>query len=387
MFLTGLLWTALLSLGSLFLPYPVKGDAPVADDPAQPASEVTRLLCLAPGPGNPRNSEGDLLWLEDGSLLLVWTAFSEGTGGDHDPASLVSIRSTDGGVNWSSPRTVVSATGGMNVMSVSLRRLADGRIALIFLRKHSLVDCRPVVCFSSDEGASWSKSVEIVPEDDVGYDVLNNDRVLQLEDGTLLVPVARHAGSSMTPEFSRAGRLRCYRSEDGGATWTCGAWAPAVPGVVLQEPGLFVDSDGAIRMYARTNGGVQYLARSEDEGRTFTTPAPWTLRSPLSPASIRRLSDGALLAVWNDPPAETEASSAPRTPLVMARSTDDGATWHQRRVLFQHAHGWYCYVSIDQNDQTLFLTSCAGDRRRGNGLQTLVVCSVPVDSAAGNPLP
>ena len=387
MILTTLLWTALFWPGSIQLPHPVDPGSVVADDPAQPAPEVTRLLCLPPGAGNSRNSEGDLLRLEDGSLLLVWTAFEDGTGGDHDPASLVSIRSTDGGVRWSSPRTVVSATDGMNVMSVSLRRLGDGRIALFFLRKHSLVDCRPVVCFSSDEGVSWSKSIEIVPEDDVGYDVLNNDRVLQLEDGALLVPVARHAGSQMTPEFSRAGRLRCHRSEDGGATWTCGAWAPTVPGVVLQEPGLFVDSDGAVRMYARTDRGVQYLARSEDGGRTFTTPAPWTLRSPLSPASIRRLSDGALLAVWNDPPPETEASTAPRTPLVMARSTDDGATWHQRRVLFQHDHGWYCYVSIDQAEQTLLLTSCAGDRRRGNGLQTLVVCSVPVDSGAATPLP
>lgn len=382
-----LFWTALLLPGSLAHPFAVAGEFLVADDPTQPASEVTRLHCLAPGPGNPRNSEGDLLRLEDGSLLLVWTAFSEGTGGDHDPASLVSIRSSDGGVSWSLPRVVVSAKGGMNVMSVSLRRLADGRIALFFLRKHSLVDCRPVVCFSSDEGQSWSESVEIVPKDDVGYDVLNNDRVLRLDDGALLVPVARHAGNAMTPEFSVAGRLRCHRSEDGGATWTCGAWAPTVPGVVLQEPGLFVDSEGALCMYARSDGGVQYLSRSEDGGRTFTAPSPWTLRSPLSPASILRLSDGTLLAVWNDPPAEIDPSTAPRTPLVMARSSDDGATWHQRRVLFQHAHGWYCYVSLDQNEQTLFLTSCAGDRRLGNGLQTLVIFSVPVDSEAGASLP
>ncbi|MAJ46436.1 MAG: hypothetical protein CBC35_03865 [Planctomycetes bacterium TMED75] len=377
MFLKSLLWTALVSLGSA-QPYLVKGEPIVPDDPTQPCSEATPLLRLLPGPGNPRNSEGDLLQLEDGSLLLVWTAFSEGTGGDHDPASLVSMRSNDGGVSWSQPRTIVSATGGMNVMSVSLRRLADGRIGLFFLRKHSLVDCRPVVRFSRDDGHSWSDPVEIVPEDDFGYDVLNNDRVLVLEDGALLVPVARHAGGGMTPDFSPAGRLRCYRSEDGGRTWSCGAWAPAVPGVVLQEPGLFVGTDGAIRMFARTDAGVQYLSRSDDGGRTFQPPRPWTLRSPLSPASIQRLEDGRLLAIWNEPPASVDAKDAPRTPLILACSDDEGESWGERQSLFQHESGWYCYVSIDQSGDTLLVSSCAGDRRIGNGLQSLVLFRLPV---------
>ena len=280
---------------------------------------------------------------------------------------------------WSKPRTVVAPRDGMNVMSVTLRRLPDRRIALFYLRKRSLVDCQPMVRFSSDEGLSWSEPVAIVPEDDVGYDVLNNDRVLLTGSGGLLVPVARHAGSGMTPAFNPAARLRCYHSSDGGSSWTCGEWAPEVPGVVLQEPGLVLATDGSLLMYARTNAGTQYLARSSDGGRSFQPPRPWSLRSPLSPASIHRLEDGRLLGVWNEPPESVDASRAPRTPLVAAVSSDDGATWGKRLPLFQHEDGWYCYVSIDQVGEQLLLTTCAGDRRTGNGLETLVVVELPLD--------
>ena len=346
------------------------------DEPAAPLCRV--LLTLKPNEGTPRHSEGDLLRRRDGALLAVWTRFTSGTGGDHDPADLVASVSADGGVTWSRPRVVVPSEGGMNVMSVTLRRLADGRIALFHLIKHSLVNCRPVVRFSSDEGATWSEPTEIVPPEDVGYDVLNNDRVYIDETGRMLVPVARHAGSGMTPRFSAAARLRCYVSEDHGATWNSGGWAPEVSGVVLQEPGIFQAADGTLRMHARTNGGCHYIASSGDRGRTFSRPRPWTLRSPMSPATVERLDDGDLLALWNEPASDVKAASSPRTPLVAARSSDDGATWGARSVLFDHPDGWYCYVAHLPSEAGMYLMTCAGDRSNGNGLETTVVLEAPL---------
>ena len=354
------------------------------DAPARPVDGVKQHLLLHPQPGNPRNSEGDLLQLTSGEWLLVWTAFTEGSGADHDPASLRSMRFDEHTASWSLARTIVFPESGMNVMSVSLRRLPDQRIALFYLRKRSIVDCQPVVRFSSDEGVSWSDPVSVVPEEDVGYDVLNNDRVLLTPAGELILPVARHAGVGMSPEFAAAGRLRCYRSSDAGASWTCGAWAPEVPGVMLQEPGLFIDEAGSLRMYARTNAGTQYVTRSDDGGKTFERPQPWTLRSPLSPATVRRLTDGRLLAIWNESSESSDVSRAPRTPLVAAISRNDGASWGKRHTLFQHEDGWYCYVSVDQSGGELLLTTCAGDRRTGNGLQSLTVVALPL-SHLGDP--
>lgn len=351
----------------------------MSNAPEVPASAQSRvLLCLKPGTSTPRHSEGDLLRLADGSLLLVWTRFTSGTGGDHDPADLVASVSTDGGALWSTPRVVVASEGGMNVMSVTLRRLPDGRIAMFHLVKYSLLNCRPVVRFSSDEGHTWSNPTEIVPSDDVGYDVLNNDRVLIDEQGRMVVPVARHAGSGMTPHFSAAGRLRCYHSNDQGSSWKVGAWAPDVPGIVLQEPGVFQARDGSLRMHARTNDGCHYIASSDDDGQTFSMPRPWTLRSPMSAATVERLADGDLLAIWNEPALEADAAKSRRTPLVAARSADDGATWGTRSILFDHPDGWYCYVAHLPADSGMYLVSCAGDRANGNGLETTVVVETPL---------
>jgi hypothetical protein len=353
--------------------------ATLPDEPAEPASEaIRRCLLLPPGPGNPRNSEGDLLRLEDGTLLFCWTRFKSGRGSDHDPASLAMVVSRDDGASWSEPREVVHASDGMNVMSVTLRGLGHERIALFYLHKRSLLDCRPVVRFSEDAGATWGEPVQIVPEDDVGYDVLNNDRVLIDRQGAMIVPIARHAGVGVGDSFQPNGRLRCHRSEDGGKTWRTGAWAPDAGSVILQEPGLFECMDGSIRMFARTDAGRQFIMTSRDGGRTFTAPLPWTLRSPLSPATIERLPSGELLAIWNEPADRESGGNAPRTPLVAARSSDEGTTWGEPIVLFDHANGWYCYVALLVEGERMFLATCAGDRSTGNGLETTAVLISPM---------
>src|SRR5678815_4446948 len=83
-----------------------------------PAEEIhlQRVLRLEPGPGNPRNSEGDFIQLKDGRFLFIYTHF---TGGEADdaPAHLASRESRDGGLTWSTNDLVVVANeGGRNVM-------------------------------------------------------------------------------------------------------------------------------------------------------------------------------------------------------------------------------------------------------------------------------
>ena len=113
----------------------------LAATPAGPP--VERTLVLMPGPGNPRNSEGDFVQLKDGRILFVYSHFYDGRGGDHDPAVLTARYSRDGGRTWTTEDTpVIGNESGQNVMSVSLLRLQDGRIALSYTRKHSITDNR-----------------------------------------------------------------------------------------------------------------------------------------------------------------------------------------------------------------------------------------------------
>lgn len=321
-----------------------------------PVEGATVIPLLPPGPGNPRNTEGAFVTLRDGRILFAYTRFSGG-GSDHDAATIAGRFSSDGGKSWTGQDvTLVANEGAMNVMSVSLLRLRDGRIALFYLRKNSVFDCKPFLRTSSDEGRSWSEATQCVFEE--GYWVLNNDRVVELPSGRLLMPLARHlrVGGNYNP---RGTAHVCY-SDDAGATWQFSPTAlecPTPSRAGFQEPGVVALKDGRVMMFLRTRLGCQYRSYSKDLGETWSPAEPSPLRSPLSPASIKRIpSTGDLLAVWNDHasvPEEFRAKDTPsdardgkRTPLTLAISRDDGETWTNKRNLLAHPDGWYCYIAI-----------------------------------------
>ena len=85
-------------------------------------------------------------------------------------------------------------------MSVSMLRLASGKIALFYLVKNSWIDCRPQMRVSVDEGATWSAPRRVLEAP--GYFVLNNDRVIQTHSGRLLMPLAFHRSRGNDPDSS-----------------------------------------------------------------------------------------------------------------------------------------------------------------------------------------
>lgn len=208
----------------------------------------------------------------------------------------------------------------MNVMSVSLLRLQNGDIALFYVRKNSLSDARARMRISKDEAKTWSAPVLCVT-DRVGYFVLNNDRVIQLENGRLFMPVSLH--QTTDTEWSDKGRISTYYSDDNGSTWQSGVEVPNPENVWLQEPCVVELKDGRIMMFLRTDAGVQYQSFSEDSGETWILARAGNIPSPRSPASIERIpSTGDLLLVWNNNGTEQR-----RTSLCVAISTDEGRTW------------------------------------------------------------
>lgn len=336
-----------------------------------------RALELPPGPDNPRNSEGSFVSLKDGRVLFIYSHYTAGRGADHDPAQLCSRYSCDGGRTWSSEdRLVVENEGGMNVMSVSLLRLQSGKIALFYLRKNSEQDCRPVMRLSTDEGETWGPAVTCIT-DEIGYYVLNNDRVIQLKNGRLVAPVCLHTVKG-SPETDRLGTVMCYLSDDNGGSWRRSRSAhkghdASGQRITVQEPGVVELNDGRIMMFIRASGGYQYLSYSEDGGETWSPPHASLLASPISPASIKRLpSTGDLLLVWNDHAHIPPSLRDRRVPLSVAISQDEGETWKHVRVLEGNPEGWYCYTAIHPLDDAVLLGYCA----RGLGLSRLT--RVPV---------
>ena len=324
-----------------------------------------RVLELPARPNNPRNSEGDFAELRDGRLVYTYSHYSTAAGGDHAPAYLASRYSSDGGRTWTEKSVMTVANeGGMNVMSVSYRRLKDGALAIFYLRKNSETDCRPVMRISRDEGRTWGKPVVCVPDAEVGYYVLNNCRVERLKSGRLVLPLWQQEGKVDGRVCKDL--LGCYLSDDDGKTWRRGRFAETVDAegkhVVVQEPGAVELKDGSVLLYARTDRGRQWFFRSSDGCETFTGGEPGSLVGPLSPATIKRLRNGDLLAVWNDHEFAPELAKAGprwanglRTPLTLAISRDEGRTWINRRKLEGNPHGWYCYFAILEREGELLL--------------------------------
>lgn len=301
---------------------------------------IDTVLMLSTGPNNPRNSEGDFITLKDDRILFIYSHFTGDSGGDFGNGYLASRFSTDNGKTWSKEdKTVVSQEGDMNVMSVSLLRLKNGSIALFYARKNSDEDCKPMMRISNDEAKTWSDPIPCIT-DKKGYFVLNNNRVTQLNNGRLLMPVALH--NVPGGKWSTVGRLFTYYSDNSGKTWKSSEEVANPDKIITQEPGVVEQKNGTIFMFIRASPGVQYASYSKDNGETWSAAQPIRIASPLSPASIARIpATGDLLMVWNN-----NGTNQKRTPLDVAVSKDEGKSWEHIKILEDDPNGVFCYTAI-----------------------------------------
>jgi hypothetical protein len=342
------------------------------------------VLRLTPGPDNPRNSEGDFIKLNDGRILFIYTHFTGGSG-DNAAAHLAGRFSDDDGRSWSKEDIhILSNEGGMNIMSVSLLRLSDNRIALFYLRKNSESDCIPYLRFSDDEAKTFSDGQRCIGP--TGYYVMNNDRVVQLSSGRILLPVALH--KTPESETSRGAKIMCYYSDDNAQTWRQSGIVPNPQEVVLQEPGIVQLKNGDLMLFCRTDAGSQHLTFSKDMGMTWSAVVPGPIRSPMSPASIERIpSTGDLLLVWNNNYQADDSDGGDRTPYNLAFSSDEGETWQKVKSIESNPRGWYCYTAIEFHEDFVLLGHCAGDRNKYNGLETTQITRIGLDWIYKDPAP
>ena len=118
--------------------------------------------------------------LKDGSCLAV---FSRGRhpNGEGGPYAVMSSRSRDGGLTWEKPQAVGTTTNGTNLTLPTVFRSPDGK-ELCCLASVNWGGEPPVMCFSRDEGRTWS-AFESAP------DALKEERQVAsvLADGNVLV--------------------------------------------------------------------------------------------------------------------------------------------------------------------------------------------------------
>lgn len=331
-----------------------------------------------------RTGEGSVVVLPDNSLLTVYTRFSGGH--DSDYAILVQQRSADGGRTWSKPKQLIPTPKNVqNLMSVSLLLLADGRLACAYLIKTSLEDCRPLIIFSSNQGKTWTKPVQVIDDKDVAFYVVNNDRMVQLASGRLILPFANHGYHLRAVLNAKVG---CAYSDDGGKTWQLGTQQSIDPEnvalprnvdlnnthvmkyvvemkrVSCQEPGVVEMPDGRLMLWCRTDGGYMYYAMSTDGGINFSPLiAMRTFAMPCGPQSIKRLpGTDRLFMLFNDRHhvAMGEFQFEWRRTLNIAVSDDNAKTWKAHGLLEPNTVPSTCYYSICFHNKNAVFTYYEG---------------------------
>jgi len=321
--------------------------------------QITKVQLLPPSEANPRNSEASIIQLKDGRLLLAYSHFY-GRDMDAGGAYIAGRFSEDNGRTWTGKDIVlVENEGKFNVMSVSLLRLLSGEIALFYLVKNSQSDCIPYVRISNDEARTWGNRIRVISQE--GYYGLNNDRVIQLPSGRLIVPVEFSPGAYGPPEAPIVPPCQsmCFLSDDKGISWhrSQTVLEPLIGSKSgLQEPGVVELKDSSVMMFMRTDLGGQFVSYSYDRGETWTNPVFSSLKGPCSPATIKRIpSTGDLLAVWNTPSAICRRP-LPRCTLSTAISKDEGKSWQNIKTLEYDPEASYCYVSLLFVDDKAIMT-------------------------------
>lgn len=320
----------------------------------KPAKEI---LLIGTSDTNPRNGEGSFIKLLNGNIMFGYTEFSGNDSCDDDAhAQIVAITSKDGGNTWGDKRVLFTKPeGSQNIMSLSFLRMHNGDLGAFYILKHADGADSIILTRSTDEGLTWSNTVDCTACMPYDYYILNNDRVKLLPSGRILLPLARH--TIHTPHGGFVPGEICFAySDDDGFTWEKSPAVLQCPFETVdgyEEPGVHLLPDGRLWCYIRTNMGYQFECFSNDEGITWTVPKPnLFFSSPCSPMHVKPFND-LTFAVFN-PESEHVLRGKEntdlwgRTPYTVAVSTDGGLTFNEDNIFYleDDRENGYCYPAL-----------------------------------------
>jgi predicted neuraminidase len=195
---------------------------------------------------------------------------------------------------------------------------------------------------SDDKGKTWSRSYRL-PEDIHGP---VKNKPLLLTNGDLLCPSSTE---------NDGWRVHMEITSDNGLSWER---TPALndrqTGVI--QPTLLIHPAGRIQMLCRSTGAQILSSWSEDNGRTWSKPAPSGLPNPNSGIDAVTLKDGRKLVVYNH-------QIKGRNMLNISVS-DDGTEWKAAVLLENDVKGKeFSYPAVIQTNDGLIHISYTWNRK------------------------
>jgi hypothetical protein len=281
----------------------------------------------------------------DGIAYQIAVAFDPG--GNN---AILASRSTDGGLTWSAPATLIA--DGSDPFNDKESITADPRVPgfayAVWDRLANSGHGPTYFARTTDGGRAWEPARTIYDPGERKQTI--NNQVVVLPDGTLVTFFTRF---DVAANGSTTATLALVRSSDKGANWSAPVTVSTVQslGAVDPENGTPV-RDGSnlgsiaagpagelvvVWQDARFSGGVRdaiALSRSTDGGLTWSPPVRVNRDAGVQafePAVAIR-SDGTIGVTYFDFRSNTSDPSTLFTDYWLARSTDGGATWRESRV-------------------------------------------------------
>ncbi|MGY4691674.1 sialidase family protein [Salibacterium sp. K-3] len=306
----------------------------------------------------PHNHASNLLSLSNGDLLCVWF------GGSREGKSDISIlcsRLDKGSADWSEPE-VLSNDSTRSEQNPILFEHPNGDLWLLYTAQNSIHQDSAVVRYriSRDNGRTWQEEKTLF---DTPGSFVRNPPVIR-ENGEIILP----AYYSIKSENGFLGKDYSVVkiSGDAGKMWE---EHPVKNSEALVHMSIVEGDDNDLIGFFRSRKADHiYMTKSDDNGRTWTTPERTPLMNNNASIQCQKLQSGNLAIVFNNINAELappEVNSPPwfdekdrktidagqsgkqesiwgviRAPLTIAVSEDGGRTWP------------YCKdIAVQQKDQ------------------------------------
>lgn len=247
----------------------------------------------------------------NGDILAAWFA---GTEEKNPDVGIWFSRLHD--KKWSEPTRIAKLNDTAH-WNPALFRDQDNVLYLFFKTGPEIEFWQTFWMKSTDDGKTWSEAVELVPGDKGGRGPVRSAPII-LSDGTWVAPAST--------EF-KGWKSFVDMSSDKGATWTRSADfvcdREKLGGRNCIQPTLWESEPGHVHALLRTAHGYVWKTQSTDGGKTWAEVEKTELPNNNSGIEAVRLPDGRVLLCYNP----IKGNWGARTPLDLAITSDNGATW------------------------------------------------------------